>query len=98
MTYDYELTLVKQSYRLDDLMNQIPEKVETVVYCGLKSITRTEYYNAASQGIKPEIVFVIHKFEYNGEKEILFEGKKYKAIRTYSTNFEEIELTCERVI
>ena len=98
MTYDFELTLVKQSYRLDDLMNQIPEKVETVVYCDLKSITRVEYYNAASQGIKPEIVFVIHKFEYNEEKEILFEGKKYKVIRTYSTNFEEIELTCERVI
>lgn len=98
MTYDYELTLVKQSYRLDDLMNQLPEKVETVVYCDLKSITRAEYYNAASQGIKPEIVFVIHKYEYNEEKEILFEGKKYKVIRTYSTNFEEIELTCERVI
>ena len=98
MTYDFELTLVKQSYRLDDLMNQIPEKVETVVYCDLKSITRVEYYNAASQGIKPEIVFVIHKFEYNGEKEILFEGEKYKVIRTYSTNFEEIELTCERVV
>ena len=79
-------------------MNQIPEEIKTVVYCDLKSITRAEFYNAASQGIKPEIVFVIHKYEYNDEKEILFEGKKYKVIRTYSKDFEEIELTCEKVI
>ena len=98
MAYDYELTLVKQSYKTDTLMNQIPEKIETIVYCNLKSITRGEFYNAASQGIKPEIVFVIHKYEYNDEKEILFEGKKYKVIRTYSKDFEEIELTCEKVI
>ncbi len=98
MAYDNELTLVKQSYKTDTLMNQIPEEIKTVVYCDLKSITRAEFYNAASQGIKPEIVFVIHKYEYNDEKEILFEGKKYKVIRTYSKDFEEIELTCEKVI
>ena len=98
MTYDYELTLVKQSYKLDALMNQIPEEIETVVYCDLKSIGRNEYYNAVSQGLKLEIIFVIHKYEYNGEKEILFEDGKYKVIRTYSKDFEEIELICEKVI
>lgn len=98
MAYDFELTLIKHTFKTDELLNQIPEEIKTDLYCDLKSIGRNEYYNAASQGLKPEIIFVIHKYEYNGEKEILFEGKKYKIIRTYSKDFEEIELTCEKVI
>ncbi|AVK48938.1 phage head-tail adapter protein [Clostridium sp. MF28] len=97
MAYDYGLTLIKYTFKTDKLMNQIPEEVKTDLYCDLKSVGRNEYYNAASQGLKPEIIFVIHKYEYNGEREILFEKNKYKVIRTYSTNFEEIELTCEKV-
>lgn len=98
MAYDFELTLVKYTFITDDLMNQIPEEIKTDLYCDLKSIGRNEYYNAASQGLKPEIIFVIHRYEYNGEKEVLFEGNKYKVIRTYSKDFEEIELTCEKVV
>ncbi|NOW08054.1 phage head closure protein [Clostridium beijerinckii] len=98
MAYDYELTLIKHTFKKDELMNQIPEEIKTDLYCDLKSIGRNEYYNAASQGLKPEIIFVIHKYEYNGEREILFEENRYKVIRTYSADFEEIELTCEKVV
>lgn len=98
MAYDYGLTLIKYTFKTDKLMNQIPEEVKTDLYCDLKSVGRNEYYNAASQGLKPEIIFVIHNYEYNGEREILFEKNRYKVIRTYSKDFEEIELTCEKVV
>ncbi|WP_026886716.1 phage head closure protein [Clostridium beijerinckii] len=98
MAYDYELTLIKHIFKTDELKNQIPEEIKTDLYCDLKSIGRNEYYNAASQGLKPEIIFVIHNYEYNGEREILFEKNRYKVIRTYSKDFEEIELTCEKVV
>lgn len=98
MTYDYELTLIKKTYIEDELCNQIPEEIKTDIYCNLKSIGRSEFYNAASQGLKPEIIFIIHKYEYGNEKEILFEDKRYKVIKTYSKDFEEIELTCEKVM
>lgn len=50
MAYDYELTLIKHTFKKDELMNQIPEEIKTDLYCDLKSIGRNEYYNAASQG------------------------------------------------
>lgn len=97
VTYDYELTLINQTIAEDEIGNQIPVETETVVLCGLKSVGRTEFYNAAVTGLRPELVFVIHGYEYNGEQIIKFEGMRYQVIRTYAINFEEIELVCEKV-
>ncbi|WP_297420487.1 phage head closure protein [Clostridium sp.] len=98
MTYDYELTLISQTIIEDEIGNQIPEEIKTNIYCDLKSIGRNEFYTAAKSGLRPEVVFVIHNYEYSGEKEVLFESKRYKVIRTYLLDFEEVELTCERVV
>lgn len=98
MTYDYELTLIKQTFIEDEICNQITQEVKTDIYCAIKSIGRNEFYIASKGGLKPEAIFVINNYEYSGEKEILFEGKRYKVIRTYLIGFEEIELTCERVV
>ena len=98
MTYDYELLLIKQSYQEDEWGNQVPVETRKPVLCNVKSISRNEFYNAAMTGLKPSIIFVIHGYEYEGEQEIEFESEKYKVIRTYTTGFEEIELTCEKVV
>lgn len=98
MTYDHELTLIRQEIVKDDIGNQIPKEIETTVLCGLKSVGRNEFYSAAVTGLKPELIFVIHGYEYNGEKIVKFEGKRYRVIRTYMTDFEEIELICEKVV
>lgn len=98
MTYDYELSLIQQSYTEDEIGNQVPVESKTIILCGLKSVGRTEFYNAAVAGLKPELIFVAHNYEYNGEKQVEFEGNKYNVIRSYSTSFEEVELSCERVI
>lgn len=96
--YDYELILINETYVEDDIGNQIPGETETSILCKLKSITRNEFYNAVASGLRPELTFVIHKFEYDGQKKVKFEGNKYNVIRTYATGIEELELTCERVM
>jgi len=80
MTYDNELTLIGD--------------IETTIFCSKKTVTRNEFYSAAQAGLKPEIIFVIHDYEYNSEEKVKFEGITYKVLRTYSIDFEEIELTC----
>ena len=97
MTYDHELILIEQSYQEDEWGNQVPVEARKPVLCNVKSIGRNEFYAAAQTGLKPEITFVIHGYEYNEEKEVEFEGEKYKVIRTYMKDFEEMELTCEKV-
>lgn len=98
MTYDYELTLIGYETEYDEIGQEINVPVERKILCGIKSIGRNEFYAAAQAGLRPEITFIIHNYEYNGEKEVKFEGQKYKVIRTYSTDFEEMELVCEKVL
>lgn len=97
MTYDNELTLIKQEFIEDEIGNQTPSETRKTVLCNVKSVGRNEFYSAATAGLQPSIVFVIHGYEYDGEQVVEFEGTRYNVIRTYSTDFEEIELTCERV-
>lgn len=97
MTYDHELILIQQTYTEDEIGNQIPVEVETSILCGKKSVTRSEFYSAAVNGLKPVIVLVVHPYEYSGETKVKFEGTTYNVIRTYGKNLEELELTCEKV-
>ena len=98
MAYDNELILLGQTYVEDEYGNQVPVPIRKPILCKVKSIGRNEFYNAAVVGLKPEIVFVIHAFEYEEEKKVEFKGDVYKVMRTYATGIEEIELTCEKVI
>ena len=98
MTYDYELVLIRQSFAKDDIGNQIPDESKDTVLCGVKSTIRSEFYSAATAGLKPERVFVVHGYEYNGEKIVEFDGVRYNVIRTYAVGFEETELICEKVM
>jgi SPP1 family predicted phage head-tail adaptor len=98
LTYDNELFLISNTYAKDNIGNQIPSEVKTPVLCSVKSVSRNEFYNAATIGLNPSVVFVIHGYEYDGQTNIEYEGERYKVLRTYSVNFEELELTAEKVI
>ena len=106
MTYDHELVLIAWGVEEDEIGQQIPVETRTQILCKVKSIGRSEFYDAAMTGLKPEIVFVIHEAEYNEEREVEFEDQRYKVLRTYKGGmakqgsrlaFDEMELTCERV-
>lgn len=98
MTYDYQLTLIGETITEDDIGNQIAAETPTVILCDIKSVGRGEFYNAAAKGLRPEYIFVVHKFEYNGEQLVEFEGKRYNVLRSYAVSAEELELTCEKVL
>ena len=106
MTYDHELVLIAWGVEEDEIGQQIPVETRTQILCKVKSIGRSEFYDAAMTGLKPEIVFVIHEAEYGEEREVEFEGERYKVIRAYRGGmtrqgsklaFDEMELTCEKV-
>ncbi|MGD7051424.1 phage head closure protein [Sutcliffiella horikoshii] len=98
MTYDHELNLIETSIEYDEIGNSVPIETVTPVLCKLVSIGTNEFYVASAQGLKPEVKFIIHAFEYKGEGHVEFEDVKYSVIRTYRKDSDEIELTCQRVI
>lgn len=94
----HELTLISQTYIEDDIGNRVPVEAHNTIFCDIKSVKSSEFYSAANTGLKPEVVFIIYSFEYEGETAILYDNKKYRVIRTYQKTEDELELICERVI
>lgn len=62
------------------------------VYANKKSVKRAEFYQAMAAGLKPELVFEMHRMEYMDETRLKYNGKEYEIIRTYEVG-EKIELT-----
>ena len=105
MTFDHELILVKTQDGQNDLGDPIIIRTEKPVLCDVLSVGRSEHYQAAAHGLKPELVFVVSKWDYQGEKEVVFDGERYNVLRTYEPkkskglgDFETLELVCEGVV
>lgn len=63
------------------------------VFCGLRSVGHTEFYEAHSVDYHPELKFVLADYlDYNGETHVKHGGVLYRVIRTYRTG-QELEIT-----
>lgn len=68
------------------------------IFAEKKSIGTSEFYQAHSEGLKPEFKFIIHPSEYNRKTDgphIKYNGDQFKIIRTYEVNQETLEITVE---
>lgn len=99
MTYDNEITLIELSYEdengepyLDPVGNNIAVETSAKYLCNVKSASASEFYNAATDDIKPEYVFTMHQYEYSGQQQVEFKGNAFEVYRTYEVGIEEIEL------
>lgn len=61
-----------------------PEETKTMCYCRINSVTRSEFYTAREHGIEPLFTFALSEYaDYNGEKIVEYNGKRYRVIRSY---------------
>lgn len=99
-----ELTLIKTTQTENDMGDVIDSQERITVLCEVESVTRNEFYNAAKVDMQPEIVFVINRYDYNGESEVEYEGQLYDVIRSYKPNnrnnptpmdIDRLELVCK---
>lgn len=66
------------------------------VFCGLRSVGHTEFYEAHAVDYHPELKFVLADYlDYNGEKLVKYGSDLYRVIRIYRTG-QELELTVGR--
>jgi hypothetical protein len=102
MSFDYELILISCTSTENDMGDAIDAENPTPILCDVQSVSRSEHYAAAAHNLKPEIVFIVNQYDYNGEKEVEFEGNRFIVIREYKpkkskglADFESIELVCK---
>lgn len=67
------------------------------VLCEVGSVSMNETYTAMSEGLHPELRFILRVAEdYEGEGFLYYDGEKYRVVRTYMRG-DGIELYAERV-
>ena len=80
---------------VDDDGNELKKWLSNRVFCKVRSVTRSEFYNAATDGLKPNLdITISHRIDYNGEKVVWYNDQLYDVIRTY-WNGDEVELTLQ---
>ena len=85
MTFDhliYLLTVKRAKNTLDEPVEGISKRKP--VYADIKYIGYREKTAGRADGLEPEIKFILaERLEYDGEKEIEYNGRRYKVIDVY---------------
>ena len=90
------VTLIKASPEPRGVF-ETPVETPRNVFCGVASVGMRETYEAMASGYAPEIKLVLSDYaEYQGERKCLFEGVRYRILRTYVRDDYQIELVLER--
>lgn len=96
--YDNELKFVNRTPTGRDARGQViyTEEIRAAL-CEVVPISRDEYFRGAEVGINAEFMFKVNPCEYDREKVIEFEGRRYSIYRTYQTSPDELEMYAEFV-
>ena len=91
------IKLIPVTVTYGDLRQEIEtEGSATEVFAELSSITRQEFLAAGSLGLKPSLSATIYSFEYNDEKLVEINDKRYSVYRSYNrVEDDKIELYLE---
>lgn len=92
MICDDVITLVAETPEAHGIFEPAAE-IGRQVYCRVDSVSRAEFWRAHSNGLEPRFVFTLSEAaDYGGEKILLYQGRRYRVLRTYVAE-HAIELT-----
>ena len=85
-----------ESGALDEYGDPTVVLIKKKLWAESLSIGMKEFYQAeTANGFKPEIKFKIPDYsDYSGEPYLIHDDIRYKILRTYKTDTNELEITC----
>lgn len=87
---DEVATLIKRVYSDGDW-----KETNRQVFCGIRSIGQSEFYQANATTYRPELKIVLADYlEYDGENIVEYNGQRFRVVRTYRTGLE-LEIVLE---
>lgn len=88
------LTLIQRKLAPDGYT--VETETRRDVFCRLASVGRTEFYQAQSTDLRPELVFVLADYlDYEGEYLCVYSAVWYRVIRTYRKG-QELEIVVQK--
>lgn len=82
----------------DEYGNPVLCEEAAEIFATVNAVKRSEFYQGMAAGLKPEITFECYTFEYDGEKVVEYDGKRYNVIRAYPVKGERMEIICSDII
>ena len=93
MGYNDVITLVGYTEEVEPSGNIKRTETTSDVFAQVRSIGQSEFYQAAASGLKPTIKFVIADYwDYDDQKELIYNDVRYNVLRTYRTG-NALEIT-----
>lgn len=93
MTRDVEITLITPSFALDDWGIPQPNAEATnTVMARIGSVSASEFFEAGRNGLRPEYKFTMFLYDYDGQRELEYDGTRYTVYRTYMGKSDTVEL------
>ena len=90
------ITLIQETNTQDDYGVWRTSEKECDVFCQVDSVTRAEFFEAGRNGLNPEYKFTMFFGDYNGERTVKYNGKRYTVYRTYHARTDVIDLYVQR--
>ena len=82
----------------DDYGNLVETIEWTDTFCKMESITQSEFYQAQSVGMQPEVKLITRLENYDYQTRALWNGNEYTIDRNFVKGKSTIELTLTRAI
>jgi len=96
MRRDKQIVLLDIVPNPDSAFEPPIETHEHAVLATENSITRSEFYFAASTDFNPEISFTVWLSDYHGESHLIYNQIRYTIFRTFKRNEKEIDVICTK--
>lgn len=90
------VTLLDEVIYRDDIGQELPNYSEREVFASVGSVSLNEWATAGNLGMKPELKITMFAPDYEGEKIVVVDGKRYNVYRTFVAKNENIELYVQR--
>ena len=100
--------LIAETFTQDDILQQVPARTYRKAYCYVRSITRAEWAEASRNGLNPQLMLEMFRYDYCGEELVnvggyevggeVTGGEVYAIYRTFTGAGDQIELYLEKRI
>lgn len=92
------ITLVGATTTVNDIGDEVEVETRTEVFARVKSVGASYKLQALAVGIRPKYRFVLQdRFDYDGQKQVEYEGQLYRVVDTFRGEDQSIELTVAEV-
>lgn len=90
------IALIANTRTQDDYGVWRSEETARTVFANVKSASAKEFFEGGRNGLNPQFVFTMFRYDYNGESVVEYDGERYGVYRTYVRGTDTIELYAQR--